>query len=258
MNSEIFQLLSLATYGNAYLEEKLYDKFYPKHVAFKFCQSVKFVDLQKNSEKWLEIPYASDPISWLDKLKNYGVKQLRTCYLSFNDEKKCDWLLEVVNSNYSDFWKAKWEWEHDNTCRVTYVRVQKSIFHPQKYIPKIPSLTEMKSEFEMILKEISSFSHKNGYPNFGNCFDRGLKYLSGGPSHDLRGSEIFPIDYMPEECNQLIYACLSSWVFGGMGSWNDIFFPDPKIQKEYEALSQKLFSSIYTALLVASNPFPRI
>ena len=46
----------------------------------------------------------------------------------------------------------------------------------------------------------------------------------------------------------------ASWVFGGMGSWNDIgFVPDDPMAPEYESVSADLYSAVLAALGAAAN-----
>lgn len=57
---------------------------------------------------------------------------------------------------------------------------------------------------------------------------------------------------MPLEAKQLLAAAQAAWVFGGMGSWNDLGF-DGNDQQEYNELSDKLFSLLNQAVSNATN-----
>lgn len=50
----------------------------------------------------------------------------------------------------------------------------------------------------------------------------------------------------------MLDAAQSAWVFGGMGSWNDMGF-DGQEQREYESVSEELFNAVNRALCVAVN-----
>ena len=45
-------------------------------------------------------------------------------------------------------------------------------------------------------------------------------------------------------------------MFGGMGSWNDLGFPEPEIQHEYEQISRDLFAAVMLACVVSANADP--
>lgn len=50
----------------------------------------------------------------------------------------------------------------------------------------------------------------------------------------------------------LLDACQSAWVFGGMGSWNDLAF-DGAAQVEYEQVSERLFHTVVDVIQTAAN-----
>jgi hypothetical protein len=45
-------------------------------------------------------------------------------------------------------------------------------------------------------------------------------------------------------------ACQSAWVFGGMGSWNDMGFEGAD-QKEYDHVSEQLFAALNETIQAA-------
>lgn len=49
---------------------------------------------------------------------------------------------------------------------------------------------------------------------------------------------------------------MSAWVFGGMGSWDDMGFAG-EAQKEYETVSKKLFQTLNEAIAVAASSTAR-
>ena len=58
-----------------------------------------------------------------------------------------------------------------------------------------------------------------------------------------------------EKCDlvvRLLDACQSAWVFGGMGSWNDMAF-DGEVQVEYDRTSEQLFLALNEVILAAAN-----
>ncbi|MDX7986913.1 hypothetical protein FE392_06150 [Xenorhabdus sp. 12] len=273
MNANIYQIIVLAAYGNAYLSENYCAHNFSDHSAFKYCKFVKFVDLVKSDNKYSEINFAETPISWFEQLKSSGVMQLRVYHVPINNNgKKADrksaifiggdgrWLLEAVKETHSDFWESRLEvgnTPEDNLLRFTYGRIHKNEYNPERHYPNLPGINDIKQKLDSQLKKVSEFAYKNGHANFGSWFDRGIKALSEKPDRNINGGEIFPENYAPEECSQLMHACLEAWVFGGMGTWNDISFDDKTTQLKYELLSDKLFELIKISLLIASNPWPR-
>lgn len=54
---------------------------------------------------------------------------------------------------------------------------------------------------------------------------------------------------------QLLFAAGTAWVFGGMGSWNDMGFKEKEIQENYLRLSRQLYESLLQSILATSNSF---
>ncbi|MCW9706019.1 hypothetical protein [Fodinibius salsisoli] len=146
------------------------------------------------------------------------------------------WLVEAAKAETSDFWEAKWELGDRND--------------PDQPLPDVPTL---KVWLKQQLQEISAFAYKYEYANFGKCFDRGIKALTESPSAAADGYKIFPDTYGSPAHHQLLNACRSAWVFGGMGSWNDVVFADDEVYAEYEELSDALFNLINLGLAVSAT-----
>ena len=51
----------------------------------------------------------------------------------------------------------------------------------------------------------------------------------------------------------MLKAAMSAWVFGGMGSWNDMGFEDAVTQSKYESVSESLFNVINEAIEASTN-----
>jgi hypothetical protein len=51
----------------------------------------------------------------------------------------------------------------------------------------------------------------------------------------------------------LLAAAEAAWVFGTMGSWNDIGFTDKSLQSEYDAISDRVFDLVVQSAVAAVN-----
>ncbi|HEX2143770.1 MAG TPA: hypothetical protein VHG10_04585 [Glycomyces sp.] len=78
--------------------------------------------------------------------------------------------------------------------------------------------------------------------------------LNAGKSGMPDGHEtMFPADVLSPAALRLLAACDRASVFGGMGSWNDLGFPDPAEAEEYKAVSEALYAAVNTAYLAVAN-----
>lgn len=88
------------------------------------------------------------------------------------------------------------------------------------------------------------------------------KYFAGSLEALESSAPVFPFGDMlpssgfPLEARQLLAAAAQAYVFGGMGSWNDLSLPnDPEVIKEYEEITNELYEAMQFAILMASNSF---
>jgi hypothetical protein len=75
--------------------------------------------------------------------------------------------------------------------------------------------------------------------------------LEGGPDIPYH-PDLLPAGYT-SEARQLAAMAVKAWVFGGMGSWNDVYFDDRQVAAEYAAISQNLYGALLRALLASVN-----
>jgi hypothetical protein len=81
---------------------------------------------------------------------------------------------------------------------------------------------------------------------------------SPGQSSDSRSTirrfheDLAPDGGLPPLAVSLLDACQSAWVFGGMGSWNDLAFQGD-VQAEYDRTSERLFLALAQVIRAAAN-----
>lgn len=68
------------------------------------------------------------------------------------------------------------------------------------------------------------------------------------------------VQYLPSqgysyEARRLIAGAAAAWVFGGMGSWNDIWFENKNLQSEYERVTEELYAAVSDGISTAVNSF---
>lgn len=270
MQGTIVQAIALTAHGNAILARSSRvdgSRFFPGNSAFTFCEYVRFVDLRRNAGGWKEEPYADDPLQWFARLKERGVHGLRLIYGStegeqIGDQKVTDrmlvgfvggggqWLIEAVDPKGSDYWEGRWDvGEQDRKdrriWRVKYGRIARD--EPSIDRPAI-ELVGLKNQLAENLQAIGSFARRHNLDGFARAFDAGLAQLSSG---NPLGGDLTP-PMAPQPAAQLLAAAQTAWVFGGMGSWNDLGF-DGEDQALYDRLSEDLYRLLNFAIVAAAN-----
>lgn len=269
MQGTIAQIVALVVHGNAYLRAPEQAIAFPgDHSTLTFCEFVNFVGLTRSGGNWSETPFAPTPASWLEELRKSGVHAIRMTYMpsgqgqgSTTDRMLVGfvggggrWLLETTGSNGSDYWESRWEVGDQNRAdrkiwRVTYGRIAVD----QPVSPGASSDSRaLKQRLAKNLTEISAFAHQHNLEGFAKAFEAGLSNLtSSSPGTGLYHNDLLT-EGMSLTAAQLLSAAQSSWVFGGMGSWNDLGFEGDD-QKTYEDLSENLYKLLNESIVFAAN-----
>ncbi len=268
MQGTIAQIITLVLHGNAFLQTGQLDPdFFPKNSAFTFCEYVRFVEPNKSGNREDEAILAKNPENWFKELKASGVYSLRLIYSSQNNQDISDrmsvgfiggggrWLIEALHPSGADYWEARWEvgnQDHPEKLiwQVAYGRIAQTSEPSQL---SIRAAAVVKQELLSTLVEIEAFANKHQQYGFAKAFKLGQSALeSKSPHADSYHKDISPSGFLNLESSQLLAASQAAWVFGGMGSWNDMGFSG-KEQETYESLSDSLYRLLNEAFIVASN-----
>lgn len=269
MQGTIAQIVALVVHGNTYLGGPEQAIAFPgAHSTLTFCEFVKFVGLTRSGDSWNETSFAQDPSSWLQELRKSRVHAIRMIYMpsgqnlgGATDRMLVGfvggggrWLLETTGPSGSDFWEGRWTVGDKNRTdkkiwRVTYGRIATNQ-PPSPHASR--NLDSLRQRLIENLTEISAFARHHNLDGFTKAFEAGLSGLaSSSPGADVYHNDLLSPG-MSLTAAQLLSAAQSSWVFGGMGSWNDLGF-DGDDQKTYEDLSEDLYKLLNDSIVSAAN-----
>jgi hypothetical protein len=265
MQGTVDQALSLAIYGNYAKAQAIPARYYPDHQVFTFCEYVRFSDLEEKDADAREIQFAADPITWFQKLIANGALGFRVIHVEsdrpgFSDRMSIGlvggggrWLVEVLFRDRSDLWEGYWKVGNQDHPRkliwqVRYVRVQRS----RPRWPYQEGLHHRIDALRDILLEILEFARRHDLKPFDAAFERGLACLDTSIPLPANGRTYAPPGFLGRDAEHLLAACHDAWVFGAMGSWNDLGFEGDE-QAVYEKLSDKLFWRMVHSAIAACN-----
>lgn len=271
MELSILQAMTLVAHGNAFLQ-KDYDisDYYPNNGTFIFINKFIFVELKPNTSEFPII--ANDPVEWLKQLKNGGCKLLRLFYASTEVAKLGnsvvnnrmlaglvggggDWWIETIFADYSNQWSLKEEvTDKDAPDRKIWTFTYGSSLE-RFTVPEVDFNTfeVAKQNLNKTLTDIKQFSATQKLDNWTKLFDLALNILNGKDINLDNFKKYFPSGFFTQQFFQLAGAADAAWVFGGMGSWNDLVFNNPEDQAEYTKLSDKLYQVVILSILYAIN-----
>ena len=267
MQGIIAQAAALAIFGNDILRGYSREDFWPASSVFKFCKAVRFVALSGEATKPTESLFAEDPMQWILRLRDEGTSSLRLHAVAHNDPGISDrmsvglvrgggrWFIETQQARVSDLWQARWQSVNkDDPDRkiwdVAYFRIDKG----RPHIPlQTKSIAALRQDLMMVLSEIEAFAARQKLEYFAGVFRKAAGLLSSDhPLSQTYHSDFAPTPAMPLEAKQLLGAVQTAWVFGGMGTWNDLGFHGDD-QRESDALSGELFLLLNQAICSAVN-----
>lgn len=259
MQTSLAQQIAITTYGNAHLRGSPgvdWTVFFPSNNVFSFCEFVRFVDRGGREADTTDLPYASDPVAWFEKLSRDGVSRLRLVCGILPGDRQPKWFNEAITPKGADIWDARWEIGDQSRAdqkiwRITYARVETD--QPPVQLPPV-DVADLVRRFTASLVECGDLARRHGMDWFAKVFDNGRVALEGKPT-DKAGYDLVPESILPADARHLLAAVHWSWVFGGMGSWNDVSFEGAD-QEIYQRSSQELYRALNEALIVAVNALP--
>ncbi len=273
MSGALLQIISLTAYGNDYLRNGHFSSpFTPSNAAFQFCNTVDFRALESKmfSSKQKEIVIAADPRAWFKHLKTEGCKLLRlySAYTKpekfLKDHKLADlvdggksWLIEAVYDNHSDYWSSKWNiTKQGMTDRhiwaVSYFMSSSSHQSSNLQIDN----NKIKQALEQTITEIIDFCLATKMENWRNIFNKAkLTLNSSTPESNYHSTDLIPFANYELTAKQLIFSANTAWVFGGMGSWNDLGFDSAQKNQTYDRLTEELHERLSAAIIAGINTY---
>ena len=273
MTGTLAQLIALTAFGNNYLKNGVNPAdFRLTNSTFKFFNKVDFITFKKAffSKNFKESIVANDPKAWFDYLKSKGCKSLRLYFESSADQSSApdhklagfvsgggSWLIEAIYDNYSNYWANRWEVTDQEADDNRIWTVSYGLTATRQAINNLQFDNEaIKEELRQTLTAIANFAYKTDLEHWGDIFDKAKGILdSATPEESYYQQDLIPLDNYSLNAKQIIFAASSAWVFGGMGSWNDLGFESAEDNEAYDRLSGQLYSIINKAILAGVNSY---
>lgn len=267
MTGELAQIIALISYGNEYLVSgKVPSGFYPGNEAFEFCKVIHFIDVHNTDPNSILI--ADSPVQWFHKLAEKRCIHLSLLYKqsagkSVKDDRETAafvggggiWVINSLNNDGTiNSWAPNWSViAKDAPDKKIWGINYKMIFSGKDITKPVGDIKLIKMKMKLVLRDIAKFANTHDFRYWGKIFEEALAMLdSEKPEATYYPNLILAKNYSLE-ARQLLFACEKSSVFGGMGSWNDIMFDNPAIEKEYQRLSDDLFSIVNNGFMASVN-----
>jgi hypothetical protein len=259
MNGIAELFVALTCHGNSVLRGNEIPHFFPENTACQFCEFVRFYDGTLLSET---------PDEWFSRLRRddtLGLVLTRAAknYPHLPDRETAGFVggggtmhIEAIGKDLiSIFWRADWTVGNQRAADRRIWRVDCAADHRAPTQPhSFRSLHAIAVDFEKALTDIQDFSRRQfGNDGFTACFAAALKLLRDPAKTGEQRSYLFPPHILSRTAERLMAAAGPAWVFGGMGSWNDVSFERREDQETYDRVSEALFRIINEATTTAAS-----
>ncbi|MFD1175936.1 hypothetical protein ACFQ3W_06395 [Paenibacillus puldeungensis] len=261
MNGEIHHLMLIASHANRCLVDKQLEKLKPydddKHYRVQFIKP-------NNMLKGTQTEY--NTISWLQDLKNRDCKGVMILNNSKSKDERITsafvgggrkWSLICLFDNTKELWLPSWELENkppNTKWQITY-----NLLDPDLDINlenDHVNLDELSDRLKNALSNISQLAEDIDEEFWKESFfDKALQIVEGKLVKENQLPDIYS-----DQAQRIINAVYSSWVFGGMGSWNDSPPYSAQLhgkEKEFSLFSDTLYETMMDCIEGAVNSYGR-
>lgn len=266
MNGSQAQLITLVAHGNYFLHDPSRTVTdLSNNSTFQYVNSVFFAQYKSRDDKQ-GVTIADHVSEWFEFLVKNKVKRLWYVVFAWD---RVD-LPEHIAVSFSNavpiaiqadlpdgfelwypLWKTGGQPQKPWTVEYRGLMFEKSHIYPK------PELSFLKMQLNQVLTRAEEFTvhcaediHK-----WGEYFVKSQELLDSSDPVIPYYTDLLPPSGYAIEARQIIAAASQAYVFGGMGSWNDLSFKNSEVQNEYEKLSKDLYEIIKLTLAMASNSF---
>jgi hypothetical protein len=267
MQGPIENALMIVAAGNAQLAGRDISGFWPGAPTFKFLKLCDFRLPPASGNESDDFPLvAADPLEWFNLQKaNCRGYRLHSTQRQRRPNQQTDtpdrllaafvgggqrFLIEAVGQFNSEFWEGfhRLGDRNDPDRRIWLCTHILQGMMPVQEV-EVTQLPAALGNLRTALIAIEAHARAEKYDNFADCFARASSALAGErqdpwPHH----AEIVRYTGFDERQLNVLHAINHAWVFGGMGSWNDLGGGPG-----YDQVSEKLYSALNESIAVLGN-----
>ena len=258
MSGDLAQIVALAAYGNAWLgTDEAPPELYPGHSVFQHVRRLVFA----GPRAWCGLGRRgrwTSTAGWYADLRRRGARAFRLepwprqhpelpdhIAVAFAGGAPC--ALGVEYEGGCEWWAAQWRreqlaWSVEYDCGVL-----------AGLAPAAASLEEVGGRLREAIEEAVRFAEKAQQGGWVQWLGEALSLLGSPDPVIPYHPDLLPDRGYSLEARRALACACKAWVFGGMGSWNDLVFADAAQQAEYDRVTPRLFQAVLRCIATAAS-----
>jgi len=265
MNGELAQLVTLVTYGNLFLHGKEVDL--TSNSTFQYISSLKFARY-KSTKETQGVEIAGSVMDWFAFLKTNHVSRLWNVAFAWDRPDLPEHIaaafagsipraIQVDLPGGYELWYPLWQTggPEGKPWHVEY----RGLMFSNSHVHSAPPMGLVKQQLRKNIAEAEAFARRPQVDagQWADCFSKSLELLNSTNPVQPYHADMMPDTGFDLEARQVMAAAAQSYVFGGMGSWNDMGFADKDLNDEYQKVTRELYEAVKMSIVMASNSFAK-
>jgi len=264
VNGELAALIAVVLHGNAWLANPTSEppSLERENSTYRYVQSLTFVEPKQGFFR-RERRYMGTA-EWLAALRSEGVKTLAL----FNPTQSTGELSAPIATSFANgvprgvvtdsraqtLWSSNWQTDGSDHPDGEIWRVTMTSYG----IAPVPAMrprppAEAHASLHESVEAARTFAKANNLNGWVDWFGKALAVSESSNPEVPYNPDIVPAGWLSLEQRQLLAFAVQAWVFGGMGSWNDIWLEDESQGDRYRAVTEQLYESLIAALVAVTN-----
>jgi hypothetical protein len=263
VNTKIAQAISLQGFGNAFFRgmvpREMASRMVAAHSTFKNVKGVSFVRYRGNWRVLGRSFAIHDIGEWLTILTDRGTNEIKLGICAGLPAVASEYLdrilcLEAKTRESVQIWRPSWRLARSpgSNERIWEVDYQESS-QQQTTVPEF-QVDQATRNLQGALEKIKAFAVTHNLDAWGESFSAALASISDSDPIIPYFPDLLPETLHPTlAVRRLLSGAFTGWVFGGMGTWNDIATIDEIDKLDYQVVTNELHTAICRAILAAAN-----
>lgn len=263
MDGELAQVIALVAHGNEYLHAGQVDL--SNHSAFRFVSQLVFIHPRNRWDR-NGVEVAKSAQGWLAYLKSVKTTRLWNVGLA---QKQADipehvavafagGALRAIQADLPggyEIWYPQWRvvGQGNQPWQVEY----RGRFSRRPLALPVQAPDAVKKQLRQAVLQALTFARRPEVDAsfWAGWFAEALDLLDSPTPVIPYYMDLLPSSGFALEARQILACATRAFVFGGMGSWNDMGFQNPQIHSEYGKVTRELYAAVKNAILMASNSY---